>query len=80
MSQSSISKSPSPEPAPEAHLPNGENPRHLSGDDLDGTPPQPDAPAQSEKEQQQDQLPLDSHDAMHRPEHLAGKQNELLNG
>jgi hypothetical protein len=67
------------EPAAKNHLQDGENPRNVPEHDLGETPPQPEAPEQSEKEMQQDQEPLRPGPLL-RGEIPAGQHREIKNG
>ena len=62
------------------HRTEGSSPRDVPATGLDASPPQPNAPEQSETEQQQDQQPVEAGHVLETPEHLAGREKELING
>jgi hypothetical protein len=68
------------DPTAAEHRPGGRNPRNQPTHDLGGTPAQPDAPAQSPIDEQQDQQPLQPEPLLNPPYDPSRVQREIKNG
>lgn len=62
------------------HRPAGHNPRNIPERGLDASPPQPDAPEQSEVDQQQDQQPVIAEPLLKKSPHPNRGTREERNG